>query len=144
MRLFAHTLQPFHMPSTEIRWYFSLPYSSLDWKPSNFAALSYTWWSWEPPVTISFSTDSHADDALVSTTEKFAGAVLELVSCARGCPIWIDVCISQEDDEKKSCQVLLMLLIYQYVENGFDWFGLDTETGSSVGRYICEKQDTVI
>ena len=47
-------------------------------------------------------------------------------------PLWIDqVCINQDDDEEKSCQIQLMKQIYSSANNVYAWLGLDAD-GSDV------------
>lgn len=48
-------------------------------------------------------------------------------------PLWIDqVCINQDDDEEKSCQIQLMRQIYSSAKEVYVWLGLDADGSDEV------------
>lgn len=54
-------------------------------------------------------------------------------------PLWIDqVCINQDDDEEKSCQIQLMKQIYSSSNEVYAWLGLDADGSDEVIQAFCQ------
>jgi hypothetical protein len=116
--------------------------ASLD-SPPSYVALSYVWGD---PAR---KKDLNIDGKIVRITESLDTALRHLRSFGGNItsrPLWIDaLCINQDDNDEKSCQVGQMRDIYRKCFNTIVWLGPATEERNiamdqihRLGKYVSE------
>ncbi|EGO61376.1 hypothetical protein NEUTE1DRAFT_36260 [Neurospora tetrasperma FGSC 2508] len=114
----------------------------------SYSAVSYAWGDNTKPHSIRIVDYDRAPTSTEEGLDKENGhtCLLPITSSLDTClrqfrtykelrltPLWIDqVCINQDDDEEKSCQIQLMNQIYSSAKEVYVWLGLDADGSDEV------------
>ncbi|KAK3402812.1 heterokaryon incompatibility protein-domain-containing protein [Sordaria brevicollis] len=119
-----------------------------------YSAVSYAWGDNAQTHTIRIVDSDQAqtltEEGLGYNPESFS--VLPITSSLNTClrqfrtykelrltPLWIDqICINQDDNVEKSCQIQLMGQIYSSARQVYAWLGLDADGSDEVIQAFCQ------
>jgi hypothetical protein len=107
-----------------------------------YEALSYVWGSEEKSVPLYSARDPLRESVCVLVTPSLASALRHLRFESRSRYLWVDaLCINQDDDDEKSCQVPIMSDIYYDAKNVCVWLGESDENSTLAFGFISKLLD---
>jgi hypothetical protein len=121
----------------------ALRVACLESSPS-FVSLSYVWGPKSSPShTITCSLESTYEYKL-EITKNCYDALCQIRNRFGAVTIWVDsICINQEDEEEKVCQIPLMQDIYSQAESTYIWLGSGNDRSDRAVEFLKRRAASV-